>query len=571
MKIQLIELVLFLPIYFLDKREYKNLRGSMMRKAWISSISLVVLLTLILSGCGGFTSSNGNGSGSKKAKDSVVNLALESDIPDLNQVKTTDGTSFTILNNALEGLYRLDQNNQPQPAMAKSVDVSDDKLTYTFHLRDGIKWSNGDPVTAADFKYSWLKALDPETASQYAFIIAQFVKGAADYNAGKADASAVAVEAKDDKTLVVTLNQPTPFFLSLTAFVTYFPLNQKFVEKVGFDKFALTADSILYNGPYVITSYDQAKGVTLKKNDKYWDKKNVQVQTVNMDVIKEASTALNLYESGKLDKVYLSSSDVNSYKDQDGFGTETMFRTYFTQVNIKKKPFDNQKIRKAFQLAVDPKILTDTILNNGSLPATGLVPAGMNGTGGKTYRELAGDVFKPDVAKAKELLAEGIKESGKLPKIELMVSDDSVSKDTATFLQSEYKKNLGVDVSIVTKPFSGRLDAMRAGDFTLAVNRWGADYNDPLTFMYEWDNPSTQSRGNYNSKEYNDLVDGATVEKDENKRIEMFVQAEKLLMEDGNMTPLYFDGRAYMINPKVKGLKIAPGATLELKYVKIDK
>lgn len=541
----------------------------MMRKTWVSGISLVLLLTLILSGCGGFTSSNGNGS--EKAKDSVINLALESDIPDLNQVKTTDGTSFTILNNTLEGLYRLDKDNQPQPAMAKSVDISDDKLTYTFHLRDGIKWSNGDPVTAADFKYSWLKALDPETASQYAFIIAQFVKGAADYNAGKADASAVAVEAKDDKTLVVTLNQPTPFFLSLTAFVTYFPLNQKFVEKVGFDKFALTADSILYNGPYVITSYDQAKGVTLKKNDKYWDKKNVQVQTVNMDVIKEASTGLNLYESGKLDKVYLSSSDVNSYKDKDGFGTETMFRTYFTQANLKKKPFDNQKIRKAFQLAVDPKILTDTILNNGSLPATGLVPAGMNGTGGTTYREMAGDVFKPDVAKAKELLAEGIKESGKLPKIELLVSDDSVSKDTATFLQSEYKKNLGVDVSIVTKPFSGRLEAMRNGDYTLAVNRWGADYNDPLTFMYEWVDPKTQSRGNYNSKEYNDLVNGAQVEKDENKRIEMFVQAEKLLMEDGNMTPLYFDGRAYMINPKVKGLKIAPGATLELKYVTIDK
>ncbi|KQL50414.1 ABC transporter substrate-binding protein [Heyndrickxia shackletonii] len=541
-----------------------------MRKAWISSVSLVVLLTLILSGCGGFTSSNGNG-GTEKAKDSVLNLALESDIPDLNQVKTTDGTSFTILNNTLEGLYRLDQDNQPQPAMAKSVDISDDKLTYTFHLRDGIKWSNGDPVTAADFKYSWLKALDPNTASQYAFIIAQFVKGAADYNAGKADASAVAVEAKDDKTLVVTLNQPTPFFLSLTAFVTYFPLNQKFVEKVGFDKFALTADSILYNGPYVITSYDQAKGVTLKKNDKYWDKKNVQVQTVNMDVLKEASTALNLYESGKLDKVYLQSSDVNSYKDKEGFGTETMFRTYFTQANLKKKPFDNQKIRKAFQLAVEPKILTDTILNNGSLPGTGLVPAGMNGTDGKTYRELAGDVFKPDVAKAKELLAEGIKESGKLPKIELLVSDDSVSKDTATFLQSEYKKNLGVDVSIVTKPFSGRLEAMRNGDFTLAVNRWGADYNDPLTFMYEWVDPKTQSRGNYNNKEYNALVDGAQVEKDENKRIDMFVQAEKLLIEDGNMTPLYFDGRAYMINPKVKGLKIAPGATLELKYVKIDK
>ena len=541
-----------------------------MKKAWISSISVVLLLTLLLSGCGGFTS--GNGKSSEKKKDSVLNLALESDIPDLNQVKTTDGTSFTILNNVLEGLYRLDKDNQPQPAMAKSVDISDDKLTYTFHLRDGIKWSNGDPVTAEDFKYAWLKALNPDTASLYAFIIAQFVKGAEDYNSGKADASAVAVDAKDDKTLVVTLNQPTPFFLSLTAFVTYFPLNQKFVDKVGFDKFALTSDSILYNGPYVLTSYDPAKGATLKKNDQYWDKKNVQVKNVNFDVIKEASTALNLYEAGKLDKTYLSSSDVNSYKDKKGFGTETLFRTYFTQVNLKKKPFDNLKIRQAFQLAFDPKILTDTILNNGSLPATGLVPAGMNGTGSSTYRELAGDVIKPDPAKAKELLAEGIKESGKLPKIELLISDDSVSKDTGTFLQSEFKKNLGVDVSIVTKPFSGRLQAMRDGDFTIAVNRWGADYNDPLTFLYEWVGPpKTGSRGYYDNKEYNDLVHAGEKETDESKRMDMFIQAEKIVIQkDGMVGPLYYDGRAFMINPKVKGLKLPPGATLELKYVTMD-
>lgn len=546
------------------------IRGKTMRKWWMLNVSVLVVLVLLLSGCAGFSSSEEEKSSNEEV--SSLNLALESDIPDLNQTKSTDGTSFTILNNVLEGLYRLDKDNKPQPAMAESVDISEDALTYTFHLREGIKWSNGEPVTAADFKYAWLKTLDPDTASEYAFIIAQFVKGAAEYNAGEADESAVAVDAPDDKTLVVTLNQPTPFFLDLTTFVTYFPLNQKFVEEVGYDKYALTADSILYNGPYILTSYDQGKGVSLEKNKEYWDKDNVAVDKVNLDVIKEASTALNLYDSGKLDKVYLQSSDVNSYKDKEGYGTETMFRTYFTQVNLQEKPFDNEKIRQAFQLAFDPKILTDTILNNGSLPGTGVVPSGISGNSSSTYREIAGDIFTPDPAKAKELLEEGIKESGELPPIELLASDDSVSKDTATFLQSEFKKNLGVDVSIVTKPFSGRLEAMREGDFMIAVNRWGADYNDPMTFIYEWfGQPASASRGYFEDSKYQELVLAAQKETDVDKRIDLFIEAEKILIDKGIVGPLYFDGRAFMINPKVKGLELPPGGSLELKYVTIEK
>ncbi|WP_353949254.1 peptide ABC transporter substrate-binding protein [Sporolactobacillus sp. Y61] len=537
-----------------------------MRKKRLAVVMSVILaLSIMLSGCGGFSSESGkSGSESRPLK-----LSLESDIPDLNQTTSTDGTSFSILNNVLEGLYRLDKNNKPQPAMAESVDISEDKLTYTFHLRDNIEWSNGDPVTAQDFKYSWLKTLDPETASEYSFIIAQFVKGGAAYNAGEAGPEAVAIDAPDDQTFVVTLNQPTPFFLDLTAFVTFFPLNEKFVNKIGFKNLGLKADNILYNGPYVLTSFDQAEGVTLEKNDHYWDKGKVSIKKVNMDVVKEASTALNMYEAGDLDRVYLSSADVNTYKDHKDFGTETMFRSYFTQVNLKKKPFDNQKIRQAFQLAYDPKVLAETVLNNGSLPAYGVVPAGMRGTASKTYRDLAGDVIKPDPAKAKQLLEEGIEESGKLPKIELLASDDSVSKDTATFLQSEFKKNLGVDVSIKTQPFSGRLETMREGNYMIAVNRWGADYNDPMTYLHEWvyTDGKNGSRGYYNSRKYNETVLAAEKEPDEQKRIDMFIEAEKVLIGDGIVGPLYYDGRAYLKNTKVKNLVLPPGSMLELKYV----
>lgn len=212
-------------------------------------------LAFLLAGCGFSKDSKGT-SDEKK----IVNLSLDNDIPDLNQTLTTDAISFSILNNIMEGLYRLDKDNNPQPAMAKSVDISDDKLTYTFHLRDGIKWSNGDPVTAMDFKYSWLHAMDPDTAASYADILYDYIAGGEEFNAGKADVSEVAIDAVDEKTLKVKLKEPTPFFLGLTAFATYFPLNEKFINEVGKDKFALKADAILYNGPFIMTKYDQAEG-----------------------------------------------------------------------------------------------------------------------------------------------------------------------------------------------------------------------------------------------------------------------------------------------------------------------
>lgn len=541
---------------------------------------LLLCLMVLLSGCNfgsSSTETSKNEDGEKPAEstdgksDSVLNLSLDNDIPDLNQVKTTDAISFAILNNVMEGLYRLDENNEPQPAMAESYERSEDGLTYTFTLKDGIKWSNGDPVTANDFKYSWLRAMHPDTAGSYASILTDYIKGGAAYAAGESDADSVAIEVKDEKTLVVELIQPTPFFVGLTAFVTYFPLNEAFISEKGND-FGLTYLGILYNGPYVLTAYDQAQGVTMEKNPEYWDKDNVAVQKVNMKVIKEQSTALNLYEAGELDKVYLASADVNSYKDSPEFNTETEFRTYFIQFNLGKEPFDNENIRKALQLAYDPKVLTDVILNNGSEPAYGLVAAKMAGVDGKSFRELQGDVIKPDIEKAKELWAKGVEELGKTPTIDLLTADDTVSKDTGTFLQSEYKKNLGIDVNLVTQPYSGRLETMRAGDYQMGVNRWGADFNDSITYLDLWNAPSNPHfRGNYLNEKYDELVNAAKSEADENVRIEKLLEAEKILLEDGIVGPLYYDGLSYLQKTNVKGIVTHPyGASPDLKWATIE-
>ncbi|MDF1507030.1 peptide ABC transporter substrate-binding protein [Robertmurraya sp. DFI.2.37] len=548
-----------------------------MRRKWRGRLVLIFFIAVVLlSGCNFSGSSTEpseqtnegttNDDGARSA-DNTLRLSLDNDIPDLNQVKTTDGISFGILNNVMEGLYRLDENNEPQPAMAESYEKSEDGLTYTFKLKEGIKWSNGEPITANDFKYSWLRAMHPDTAGSYATILTDYIKGGAAYAAGEAEADSVSIEVVDEKTLIVELVQPTPFFVDLTAFVTYFPLNEKFVEEKG-DKFALTYDAILYNGPYVLTSYNQAQGVEMEKNPEYWDKDNVAIEKVSMKVIKETSTALNLYEAGDLDKVYLASADVDTYKDSPEFQTETEFRTYFIQFNEAKEPFNNDNIRKALQLAYDPQILTDVILNNGSEPAYGLVAVEMAGVDGQSFRELQGDVIKPDIEKAKEYWAKGVEELGSTPQIELLTADDTVSKDTGTFLQSEYKKNLGVDINLVTQPYSGRLDTMRAGDYQMAVNRWGADFNDAMTYLDLWEAPSnTDFRGNFINSQYDELVNAAKTEADEKVRIQYLLDAEKLILEDGSVGPLYFDGLSFLQKQNVKGIVTHPyGASPDLKW-----
>ena len=554
-------------------------------------LMLLLALTLVLAACAGFTDSDEKDStndsdntpteNSETSTDDepatekkVVRLNIENDIPDLNQVLTTDGISFQILNNVMEGLYRLDANNAPQPAVAESVDISEDGLTYTFKIREGLQWSDGSELTAENFRYSWLRAMHPETAGAYANLLYDYIVGGVEYNAGEADANTVAIKVIDALTLEVKINKPTPYFLDLTAFPTFFPLSEEFVTKAG-DQFALNKDTILYNGPYVLTEYNQAQGVYLVKNENYWDKDNVDIDEASIKVIKEQSTALNLYESGELDRVYLSSADVNTYKDSPEFGTETEFTSWFLQFNHDVEPFNNVNIRKAFQLAYDAELLVQTVLNNGSVAATGLVAKGVAGKDSQTYREIAGDVIKPDVEAAKEFLAKGLEEiGGTLPKVEILTADDTIAKDSATFLQSEFKKNLGLDVGIVTKPYSGRLDAMRASEYIMGISRWGSDYNDAMDVLVLWNgDPKRGLRGNYSNPAYKALIDQALEEVDEDKRLQLLVEAERLmLIEDGALGPLYYDGQSFLQKEYLKDLVIHPyGASLNLKYAKITK
>jgi oligopeptide transport system substrate-binding protein len=513
----------------------------------LGGTGLAGVALLGVAGCGSvFEGGQQGGEGSHKS----IAFNLDDTIRDLDSVTTTDSVSSDVLLNVMSGLFRLDENARPVPDMAEGVDISEDQLTYTFKLRDGIKWSNGGPVTAQDFKYAWLRALDPKTAGQYAYIISTFVKGAADYNEGKGSESDVAIDAIDDKTLKVQLEDPSPFWLGLTAFYTYLPQNQRFVEKQG-DDYAQNAGALLYNGPYLLEQFDPTKGVTLVKNDDYWNRANVDIERVEGRIVKELDTAVNLYESGELDVQTIDGEYVDEYKDSPEYHTITFFASFYMVGNQKDKIFQNLNIRKAIQIGYDRDALVNQILKNGSASATGLVPDGIAGPGDETFREAEGPTQPEfDPAKAKEYFRKGIDELGENPTIELLAYDDSTARDIATFLQSQFQENLGAKIVIKVQPFDRKLELESNGEFQLSWQGWIADYNDPMTFLDLFESSSSFNTQKYSNPEYDELISKAREELNQAKRMQMLLDAEKILVtEDAGTAPMYFDGRARLQKP----------------------
>jgi oligopeptide transport system substrate-binding protein len=519
-------------------------------------------------GCGVFEQGGGGGGGGGNS----ITINLQDTIRDMDSTTTTDEVSFNILVNNIEGLFRLDENARPVPAQAKGVQISDDRLTYTFTLRDGLKWSNDDPVTSQDFKYAWLKAIDPDTASQYSYIITTFVKGADAFYTRKGSPDDVAIETPDDKTLKVTLVSPAPYWLGLTAFPTYLPQNQKFVEQQG-EKYAQSADALIFNGPYLLTQFSPTEGVTLVKNQDYWDAANVDIQKVEGKIVKEVATAVNLHESGDLDITEITQEYVDEYRDSPDFNQQTEFANFYFAYNYDLPYFQNKNIRKAFQMGLDRKTLTDKIINDGSKPAEGLVPRGIAGPGDQTFREAEGPtVPEYDPQQAKELFQKGIEELGENPPIELLSYDTSTAQDTATFMQSQFEK-MGAKINIKIQPFDRKLELESNGQFQLSYQGWGADYNDPMTFLDLWESTSPYNTSKYKNERYDQLINQAKTETDDAKRMDLMMEAEKLLIaEDAATGPIFDEGTTRLIEPFIKGFVYQPyGGSLTVRLYKIQR
>ncbi|WP_203364191.1 peptide ABC transporter substrate-binding protein [Bacillus sp. REN10] len=532
----------------------------MKKKSTALFLVLLLAMSTFLAACGGGEkkeSTEGEKTTSKNKN--VLNLVETQDIPSLDSALATDAVSFIVMNNTMEGLYRLGENDKAVEGIAEGEPtISEDGKTWTFKLRDA-KWSNGDPVTANDFVFAWRRALNPDTAAEYAYIMYD-IKNAQAVNEGKMKPEELGVKAVDEKTLEVQLENAIPYLKELTAFGIFMPQNEKFVTEQG-DKFGLEANTTLYNGPFTLSQWKHEDKFVMTKNPEYWDADTVKLETINTKIVKDTQAQVNLYESGDADRVILSSEFVDKYKENEGFFTHKQASVFFLRLNqTSNDVLKNVDARKAIAMGYDKKGVTDVILNNGSVPADYFVPANfVQGPKGKDFREEGGKYLATDLKKAKEHWKKAKKAIGKdQVTLELLNYDDDVSKKVGEYLKEQLESNLdGLTVKIKQQPFKQKLDLETKMNYDFSIGGWGPDYIDPMTFLDMFVTGGAHNQQGYSNPEYDKLIQEAktTLVMEPEKRWDNFLKAEKILLEDdAAIAPMYQRARAYLQRPNVKGI-----------------
>ncbi|MFF0829686.1 peptide ABC transporter substrate-binding protein [Brevibacillus sp. NPDC003359] len=546
-----------------------------MKKNVFVAMSSILVLGAALAGCGGGNQAapaDSNASGAKTENSApatgtkVLKLNLHSEPPTADPGIAEDTTSGTIITATFEGLTRVGKDGKYHPAAAESYTVSEDGKKYTFKIRDN-KWSNGDPVSAKDFEYAWKRALDPKTASNYAYQL-YYVKGAEAFNKGKGKVEEVGVKAVDDKTLEVELASPTPFFLELVAFKTYFPVNPKVVD--GNEKWATDAKTVIGNGPFKMDAWEHKSKLVVSKNDNYWDKDNVKLDKIEFSMVEDENTELSMFENGELHWAgsptsALPTDAIPALKDSGKMTTQPIAGTYFYRFNTEKPPFNNVKIRKAFAYAIDRQSLIDNILQAGQLPATGYVPPSMALNKDGFYKD-------NDIEAAKKLLEEGMKEAGisKFPALTLSFNTSEGHKKIAEAIQDQWKKNLGVDVKLENKEWKVYLDDVHQGKYQVARAGWLGDFNDPINFLEmfkEKDGGNNDTR--WENPKYKELLNQSALELDPEKRKAILAQAEQILMDEMPIMPIYYYTQSWVKDDKVQDVIIDGLGAVDYKYADI--
>lgn len=527
-------------------------------------------LVLSLAGC---SSASSGGTDSHN----VLNLSKENDVITLDSTLATDGMSFEVINMMIEGLETTDENGDIVPALAESYDVSEDGLTYTFHLRDAF-WSNGEPVTAADFEYAWKDAASDPT-SDYAYIFGPdgaCIKGASEAMGNPENKDALGVKAEDEKTFVVELERRTPYFVSLTTFPPFYPVNEKFAEEQG-DQYGLSADNLLACGPFRLVDWTKGNSLKLEKNDSYWGKDDVALDEINIAIVPEPSSAALAFENGSTDYARLNSSLVDKYKDNEAYKSVLGSFLWYLQYNFDNPDLQNENLRKALAYAVDRDDLTQNVLKDGSIAAEGFVTRQLsNGPDGKDYRETADGYFLErgeDSDKiAQEAFEQAKKELGKDEiTLRFLFEPSDPSKSAAEFMQSEFAKLDGLNIEMVSQEKNVRLKSQQNGDFDLVLTRWGPDYADPTTYLNVLLPGGSFNFGKYDSQAYKDALDEAANASSDEARWQALQKAEKIAMDDIAVAPIFQTGASDLLNPKVKHLVDNPvGVPFVYKYVTIE-
>lgn len=556
-------------------RTFREEESKMFKKV-TPVVASIIGASLLLTACssGGKETGNTAKATYKNETKQSINLPYIAEIPTMDVTKVTDSESMNVMRNVFEGLYTLGEDNKVIPGVAKSYDVSEDKKTYTFHLRES-KWSNGTPVTAEDFVFAWKRAVNPDTAAEYSFLFFD-IKNAKKINNKELPVDQLGIKAIDNKTLEVQLEQPVPYFIHLTTFPTFLPINEKYFESKG-NQYGLEADRLIYNGAFTLDNWKHEQGFHFKKNKSYWDAKTVKLDEINFDIIKDKSTEVNLYESGQIDRVGLTGDFVDKYRNNPNFKERPEVTMQFLRLNQKNEVLKNKYARLAISKSFDKKAFTETVLNNGSLPAEGIVPLNFaKGSDGKDFRKENGNLAKYDVDAAKEDWEKAKQELGKEEvTLELLTNDNALAKRNAEYLKGELEKNLnGLTVNVKPQPRKQQIELLLSSDYDIGVDVWGPDIPDPITFLDLFTTDSTYNFDKYSNKQYDELIHKVKTDLagDEKARWKAMKQAEKILLEDGAVAPFYQQGRSYLQRSSVKGIVTNDfGGEFNYKWAEVKK
>lgn len=500
----------------------------------------------------------------------AVNLGTEPQTAD--PAKASGIPESEIILNLLEGLVITDPDCRILPGIADSWKISPDGLTYSFHLR-AAKWSNGDPVTADDFIWEWLRVLQPETASEYAILL-YYIVGAREFNEGKTtDTSTVGLKAPDKRTLEVRLKEPTPYFMNMLAHSIFVPFHRKSIE-VGPREWVVNPKSYLCCGPFRLKEWRSHDKMVFEKNPDYWDAGVVKLDEVKWLMIETESSALAAFNSGQLDVMGRPPLSAMEQLQKEGkVSTETQIGTYFINFNCRKKPFDDARVRLALALAIDRNIVIRYISKAGEQPAMAFVPFGIKDADGKRdFREVGGDTFKnADYDEARRLLAEAGYPKGKgFPRVEYIYNTRDQHRAIAAELQQRWSKTLGIYIELRNMEWKVYSDLKNEGNYQIARGGWIGDFADPMTFLETFKTESGNNNSKWSNKEFDALLEASKKEINPAKRMTMLHDAEAIMMKDMPVAPIYFYADPYMQKPWVKGIVRTPLGYFYLKKAWID-
>ncbi len=501
-------------------------------------------------------------------------VCLASEPQSIDPAINTAVDGAIMINHMFEGLMKWVDDGEGNailaPGQAESYEkaVNDDgTVTYTLKMRADAKWSDGQPVTAGDFVYSWQRLADPNTAADYCYMI-DMVKGYKEVEAG-ADPTTLGITAIDDTTLEITLSYDCPYFEEIMAFPATFPVRQDIVESN--EEWTYDVATYVTNGPYKMKEWSHNAYILTEKNPEYYDYAKLGPETIKYTLLDDANAMLAAYKSGELQFIEeLPTDEVANYLASGELQIVDYIGTYYVCFNTQDEVFSDPKIRRAFNLAIDRNYIVENVTQTGEVPATGFVPAGIydaEGPGHDDFRTVGGDYYSVDAAdyeanceEARKLLEEAGYPGGEgFPAVEYLYNTNDNHKAIGEALQNMWQEVLGVTVTLNNQDWNVFLQTRKDGDYQIARNGWIADYNDPCSFLDMWYTGGGNNDAQYSRKEYDAAIDAAKATSDQGERMKYFHQAEDIMMGEDNVhAPIYFYVNKYMLDDSVDGMYYTP-------------